>query len=122
MEKIIKFLENEYWYPGVVNDGYQFPLDKEAQYTMDFSTNNTFNQVMPVLFSSKGRYIFVDRGYVEIKKGVIKIIGRSIDYADGFKTLKGAYEAVRDKYYQLKPVCEQMREVQYQYCTWPRMP
>ena len=58
MKKQFKILDNEYWYPCVVNDGYQFPLDKNSIYQMDFSQNDTFNQVMPVLLSNQGRFIY----------------------------------------------------------------
>ena len=118
MERIIDFLENEYWYPGVVNDGYLFPLGAKDKYTMDFSTNDTFNQVTPIILSSKGRYLYADRGKIEVANGKIVVNAERIDFDEGYATLKGAYHAVKDKYYQVQPAPKAILDIQYQYCTW----
>ncbi len=117
MVKKFKIAEDEYWYPGVVNDGYLFPLGKESKYKIDFAANDTFNQITPVLLSTKGRYVYADHGKVEFSDGIISVDG-TVDYAEGYGTLKGAYNAVAVKYYDIRPLPSEMKQVQYQYCTW----
>ena len=117
-ERNFKFLKNEFWYVGVVNDGYQFPLNENSTYNIDFSTNDTFNQIMPMALSSKGRFIYVDRGTLKFEKGEIRVFGKEIDYGEGYENLKGAYCKVRDKYFNISKIPEIMKKIQFQYCTW----
>lgn len=117
----IRFLEKEYWYPCVVNDGYKFPLGERDEYYFDFSTNDTFNQVNPLILSSKGRCLYVDRCKVTITKGKI-IIDGVFELLEGHKNLKGAFQAARDKYFPVQKVVDKdFMFKQIQYCTWMAM-
>ncbi|WP_182201342.1 glycoside hydrolase family 31 protein [Paraliobacillus salinarum] len=89
----IKMLENEYWYGGYVHEGINQPIGKEDTYKVDLFLNQTPNQVMPLFLSTKGRYIWADKGFVvTFEKGIIEI-GEGVELVEGKQDLKGAYLA-----------------------------
>ncbi|HJC64766.1 MAG TPA: glycoside hydrolase family 31 protein [Candidatus Blautia merdavium] len=70
----LQFLENEFWYGACVKYGVRMPIDGQAQEKLDFTTNRTPNQAMPLLVSSKGRYIWRETGFcAQFDRGVIRI-------------------------------------------------
>ncbi|AIF44583.1 glycoside hydrolase family 31 protein [Virgibacillus sp. SK37] len=87
----IKMQEQEFWYGGYVHEGINQPIGKDDVYKIDLRTNQTPNQSMPLFLSSKGRYLFGEKGFViSFDKGSIEVIGEVI-YKEGFQNLKGAY-------------------------------
>jgi alpha-glucosidase (family GH31 glycosyl hydrolase) len=119
MQKI-NMLNNEYWYGGAVNDGYVFPVSFEHEYTLDLSFNDTYNQVNPIYFSSKGRYIWLDGcSIVSFSKGVISIDGEYELCETAGGSLKSACLDAAFKYY--RPNGRIPNEISIrnpQYCTW----
>lgn len=89
----IKMLENEYWYGTAVAHGREMPLHKESHLAIDLRVNQTVNQTMPLLVSSKGRYLWHAQGfYLQVENGLL-ISDREILLQTGFDNLKGAYLA-----------------------------
>ncbi len=59
----IKILEGEYWYGSCKSD-----------ITIDTTVNMTPNQAMPLLISSKGRYIWEESGFKAVfREGIIRV-------------------------------------------------
>lgn len=97
------FLDNEYWYGGIVSEGDRFPLSKNDKWTYDLSINMTANQMETVFLSTKGRVIASKKGFfIDFEKGKIFIDKNKTEvnlYQAEEKTLKGAYLKAKDKYF-----------------------
>lgn len=59
----IAFMENEFWYGTCVKYGMQMPIGPETELELDFRQNPTPNQAMPLLVSTKGRYLWNEAGF-----------------------------------------------------------
>ena len=55
----IKSLDGEYWWGGVTALGSKMPYIQPME-SFDLSSQNNNNQVVPLLVSSKGRYVWSD--------------------------------------------------------------
>ena len=64
-----KILENEYFWGGDVNSGYDMPIGKDSTYSRDFRYR-AHNQFMPMFISSKGRYVWSETGFKVCLTGV----------------------------------------------------
>lgn len=96
----IQFLKGEYWYCGIVNDGYQFPLSKEDTYFIDLTKNDTYNQINPLFVSSKGRYVWLGKeASIRFDKGVITFEAEEYTFDDSAQTLKEACRKAREKFF-----------------------
>ncbi|MCQ2433595.1 MAG: glycoside hydrolase family 31 protein, partial [Clostridia bacterium] len=72
----ITMLPGECWYGLAADRGTSMPLDESSVFSLDITYNPTNNQVSPVLFSSKGRYIYSDKGFaLKAEGGVITVSG-----------------------------------------------
>ncbi len=92
MKKTLKILENEYWWGGSCMQGNNMPFDKETSLKLDLRGADANIQTMPLLISSKGRYIWSDTPFVfEFKKGKIILTGEKFVISDEGKNLKDAY-------------------------------
>ncbi|MCR5754933.1 MAG: glycoside hydrolase family 31 protein [Acetatifactor sp.] len=60
---IIENLKDEYWYGGCVKNGTQMPLTSDSNIIIDTTINMTPNQAMPLFISSKGRYLWKEKGF-----------------------------------------------------------
>lgn len=70
----ITILEGEYWYGGCTKYGAKMPLSCESDITIDTTINMTSNQAMPLLVSSKGRYIWKTSGFeATFRNGSIRV-------------------------------------------------
>ena len=49
---------NEYWWSGVVDEGYKMPLQQSSVYSLNMYGDCKSNQAQPLLISNKGRYIW----------------------------------------------------------------
>lgn len=118
MKKVVEFIKDEYWYPCVVNDGYMFPLDFSSCYEMNFSFNNTYNQIAPILISSCGRIIVLkDGGLVVFNKGIIEIDAPKIFIKKSGTTLKDA-QLLALKNCKCKFIPNEIAFKKPQLCTW----
>ena len=69
----IDILENEFWYGGAVKDGVQMPFGKDSEYSVDFTSDNKYNQVSTAFLSTAGRYFFSDRMKIAVNNGAINV-------------------------------------------------
>lgn len=100
-QKELKFLQGEYWYGGAVNDGYLLPLSRESEYELNFDFNDTYNQINPLYVSSKGRYIWLEKGgRIHFQKGVIVINAEEIEIDDSGKNLMEAQQNAAKKHFR----------------------
>ncbi len=96
-----KFLENEFWYGGAVYESYKQPIGEEDSVEWDFRENPTANQIMPLFLSTKGRYIWSEKGFqIQFHKGMIQAEGDcEILLKEGYDSLRGAYlEAMKQHF------------------------
>ena len=88
----IKMIENEYWWGLSASLGVKMPFSKETDLTVDLGDRGTSNQIMPLLVSSKGRYIWSENPFcVTFKDGEITLEGEEIILDESGKNLKDAY-------------------------------
>ena len=117
------FLDDEYWYGGIVSQGDNFPLSKTAKWEFDLSVNETVNQASSVYLSTQGRVIASNVGFaISFDEGNIYIDESCNDIellqAED-NTLQSAYILAKNKYFPYKAVL--MPEEMYmapQFNTW----
>ena len=97
----IPIQEDEKWWGGAVALGAEMPFGKQLN-LIDLSTTNLNNQVIPLLLSSDGRYIWSKSPFqFSIKNNVILLNSdsREINVTQSGKTLKDAYLEASGKYF-----------------------
>lgn len=97
----ISMLDNEYWWGGVVAYGSRMPYIQPIE-EFDLARQNNNNQVVPLLLSNKGRYVWSDYPFKFSVSGN-KILIRS-DYEDivvqtAGSTLRHAYLGACQKHF-----------------------
>lgn len=123
-KKQVKINADEYWFGGAVTKGKMMPLTESSEFSFDSRANRTSNPLCGNFISSDGRYIRTGADNVcEVKDGVLTIESTTeIDYAEGFETLKGAYLALANKYFQKDEIkVPRVQLLQPQFCTWTEM-
>ncbi|BCJ98257.1 glycoside hydrolase family 31 protein [Anaerocolumna chitinilytica] len=114
-----RILENEYWYGTCVKYGLKMPFDAESECVLDFRSNETPNQAMPFLVSSKGRFLWRKSGFqITFQKGEMEFPDDVILKA-GFGNLKSAYLSAMKEYFpfhQITPSKALFNKVIYN--TW----
>ena len=91
----VAILEGEMWYGGFVAKGSQMPY-VGATGMLDLASQNFNNQAVPLLLSSRGRYLWSDEAFkFEIKDGRISIESKyeSLAVVEAGATLRDAYLA-----------------------------
>ncbi len=125
MRKYYYIEKNEFWWFGNVADGYAMPFSEKLDYELNFLVNRTYNQVNPLLVSSHGRYIYIEGDcIVSVTCGVITISEASgaIYSGEGYITLKGAYLAAAERFFQrTEAFLPDIVCAVPQYCTWMDM-
>lgn len=96
MNYVFEILENEYWWGGATKCGTHVPLTRESRFKVDLrgtKTRECSNQSMPLLLSSKGRYIWSDQAIAfEFKDGSIYVEGeKEVRLYNAGSSLKDAY-------------------------------
>lgn len=97
----IPFEDNEYWWGGVVAFGSQMPYLKPVK-EFDLSLQNGNNQVVPLLLSSKGRYIWSDQPFkfeVNSKSFLLQSQYEQLDVRQAGSTLREAFMSVSKLYF-----------------------
>ncbi len=70
---------NEYWWSGVVNEGFKMPLQQSFVYTINMYGDCKWNQAQPLLLSNKGRYIWSEAPFsVEVKNSNLCVYGTAV--------------------------------------------
>jgi len=98
----VEMLDNEFWWGCCVYDGLKMPISNLSEYDRNIDPNDTMNQAAPLLLSSKGRYIWCDRGFsLKVSKGVIAIecTKAPAKLYEGFCTLRGAFLEASKKHF-----------------------
>lgn len=115
-------LVDEYWWGGVVAYGGQMPyLQPMEEYNL--ATKNNNNQVIPLLLSNKGRYVWSDKPFAfsvaDDKTIIIKSDFEEVAITFAGKTLRDAYNAVCKKYFLLSGILpNELFFTHPQYNTW----
>jgi len=124
MKYVFDILENEYWWGGGICFGDKAPYSAESNISMDLTGTNSIeclNQSMPLLLSSKGRYIWSEQAFaLEFKNGKIYVTGdMSIKLYHAGNTLKDAYLAASKQHFHFdgKPLPDDCF-ITPQYNTW----
>ncbi len=116
----IKIKDGEYWWGGLVDDAYRMPLGIGSDYTADLTHNMSYNQCSPLFLSSKGRFIWNEKGYkISFSDGEISVEGEDIVFDESGKTLKDAYHKAQINFFP--PDGSFPNELMFkvpQYCTW----
>ncbi len=114
-----RILENEYWYGACVKYGLDMPLHEKSECELDFSSNNTPNQAMPFLVSSRGRYLWRETGFkIKFHNGVMELPD-DVLLESGYSNLKGAYLAGMQQHFPFHKKTPSKNLFRKNiYCTW----
>lgn len=120
MKKVIPILEGELWYGGAVGFGDLYPLGKDSTFEEDLRVNPTSNQLNPVFFSNRGRYIWMEEsGKITFRDGNIEVEAESVQVETAGTTLKEASLAATGKHYPPTGTMPDKRAfLGPQYCSW----
>ena len=117
----IKIKKGEFWFGGFTDFAEHMPFGKKSQAEIDITfTNGHYNQINPLMISSRGRYVYAENYFkLKIRKGAIIIeFSGEIDFGEK----GGAYEAysyIKDKYFEFDGRMPDKRLFTMpQYCTW----
>lgn len=96
---IIDFLENEYWYGGIVKNGTNMPISNQSVIEVDTTVNHTPNQAMPLFISTKGRIIHANEGFKAFfNKGKIELDDKCT-VSEPYGNLKAGYLQAVKKFF-----------------------
>ena len=118
--------KGENWWFGAVAEGINMPVNSaKDNYSFDGRINNSYNQVVTLLISDCGRYIYAQGGCkVEIGKNEVILLDveGDVDVGEGYASMKEAYHAAAEKhfYHSAKTVPSILLEAP-QYCSWVEM-
>ncbi len=119
----ISFLENEYWWGGVVDEGLHMPYADNYP-LKDLNFSHYSNQVTSLFLSSKGRYFYSDEPIrYEIKDRVLIVDSiQPLTLHNQTKNLKEAYYDCAKRYFKIDhkfPLMDMFSIPQYN--TWIEM-
>lgn len=96
--KQFAILENETWWGGAVDVGSKIPYDEHSDCSVCVGYDGA-DQSAPFYLSTKGRYIYSPKPFtIHFKNGIITTEA-DVELGTGFHTLKGAHQAVADKFF-----------------------
>ena len=96
--KSFAILENETWWGGAVDLGSDIPYTAESDCTISVGDVGA-DQSAPIYLSTKGRYLYSAKPFtIRFQNGVITT-DEEVELGEGYATLKGAHQAVADKYF-----------------------
>lgn len=97
-------IPGEYWYGGAVYEGLNQPYGQERSNELDLSVNPTPNQAAPYFLSSKGRYLWREKGFsVQFHGGHLECPD-DVELGSGFGSLKGAYLEGMRRHFPFHPM------------------
>lgn len=116
----LKIADGEYWYGGMIDDTLYMPFSKQSKLRLDLIENHAYNQVNPMLISSKGRYVYAEEFFIlDIHEGEMTIESPGeIDHGEK-ESFCAAYIYLKDSYFPFggKAPLESLF-TKPQYCTW----
>ena len=97
--KEVKILKNESWWGGAVSDGHRMPFS--SGYSFNMYGINKYNQVQPLLVSSKGRVIWSEEPFkFSVSEDIIELDARrDIKVINAGKNLKEAYKYASENFF-----------------------
>ena len=99
----MRFLQEELWWGGYVDDGHKMPLNNKSNRTILMRHNPSYNQVNPIFLSSKGRSIWCDVYYnITFSDGLITVYyddNAELVVDESKSNLKDAYYAASGKHF-----------------------
>ena len=117
----IDYLKDEYWWGAAVGSGERMPYIEPAK-EFDLASRNDNNQVIPMLLSNKGRYIWSDEPFrfsIGDKCMTIRSDYEKIAVVNAGKTLRAAYlEACRKHFKPSGKLPDSLFFTMPQYNTW----
>ena len=97
--KQLVILENETWWGGAVDVGSDIPYDAHSDCTIHVGRDGA-DQSAPLYLSTKGRYLYSPKPFtIQFQNGIITT-DTDVELGEGFETLKGAHQAVAEKYFR----------------------
>ncbi len=118
----IRFLENEYWYGGVVHFGHKFPVSASDDVEVHMVGGaDALDQYSPLFISNKGRILHSKDAFdVRFSNGEIIIDGAfDVELRSGYGTLKGAALTAARDYFTLSGEVPNLKFFRTpQYNTW----
>ena len=92
MQNNLNFLPDECWFGGAVTDGVHQPYTAKSTCVLDLSTNRTPNQMMPLLLSTKGRWLWNPNGMrIQFEHGRLLYYTSGTQCGQSGNTLRSAY-------------------------------
>ncbi len=119
----ITWEEGEFWYPAVSQFGAGMPFDSNSCHTLPLINNPTYNQMVPLLLSSKGRLIYKKDGFIAELTGEGIITDRDVELVEAGSDLRSAWIYARDTYLHVpeETPCTDFIE-KHTYNTWMHAP
>lgn len=115
-------LPGEAWYGADINYGWQLPVTETTKRKTDTRVVSSYNQASPLWVSSKGRYLWSEKGYLvrwNGKTAVCTSAKAEIKLYEGFRDLRGAYLAASKAHFPFDgKLPDEMMFRTPQYCTW----
>ena len=95
----IKLYNDEMWYSGCIDDTINMPYTINSNVKFDATKSDSYNEVNPILISSKGRYVAaLDYFVYEFKNGEL-IVNSDYKLDSGEKeTFVEAYNYIKNTY------------------------
>lgn len=113
---------NEYWWGGVINEGFLMPFG-DRPHTRDLRRTDD-NQASPLLVSNLGRYIWCEEPFAfSLHDDTLTIEHpQKLLIEEGLETLQGAYQhACRHHFPPSGTTPDKLAFAAPQYCTWVEM-
>ena len=118
----IKSLPGEKWWGGLVALGSQMPFQQDMKRAYDLSRDNLNNQVVPLMLSSEGRYIWSENPFTfQMKGGNMEITSdyETVKAIQAGATLRDAYHMAMQKHFPpTGTLPDEMFFSKPQYNTW----
>lgn len=122
MENQIKFQieKDEVWYSGCIDETVNMPYDINSNIKFDATKSESYNEVNPILMSSKGKYVVAPEYFIyELKNGILEVSSNGKMDVGEKDSFQEAYKYIKEKYYSFNGKHPFIRLfTNTQYCTW----
>lgn len=89
----IKLLNHEFWWGGLVHEGWKMPFNEEMDYSINLYKHTSPNQTASILLSNKGRFLYSKESFsFAFGKGFLNVNSENeIHFSSAGNTLRDAY-------------------------------
>ncbi|MEO8819950.1 MAG: glycoside hydrolase family 31 protein [Ginsengibacter sp.] len=99
----LPLLQNEQWWGGAVQYGYQMPFNAASSFSFDLYGDVSNNQSEPLLISSRGRWVWCDDPFLfSFQKDTLHVVSQGhkpIQFGSAGNNLKSAYQYASDHFF-----------------------